>query len=415
MSTTGISSSTSHQSIGAISRNNLSYHNFSEMRYFKMTDSKLNIGIIIPSNNQAGAQKLAAIAATDLVRHGHQVHLYIPRLPYYYYFVTLRRNPITWLKVVRHYLTAYFRSRRFIFDDLLNSSADSNRAAVHNILRRPSRRQLSGLDRVLVMTIAQVAELDKIYPQERIIYQIHHPEESAYEFPDLFRAIRSRFKGKIVAISHSTAIAVSDHIAVPPVVPDAVSEVFWQHRFVSHAQKRIGDILFHFSLETHKGSEIGKILLETIRRVRPHTAVTVWTRDGDPRLTDVTVLRQISEKKLAEVLLSHKLLLFPSTFEGFGMPPIEAMACGCIPIQYPGIGASDLYSRDGITSVFIHDNIKKTAKRIAALLDDNHLLGKMRIAARDAVEPFAPEGYGIRLLLAAGVDVEFTTKTSVQL
>lgn len=368
------------------------------------TDSKLNIGIVVPSNNQAGAQKLAAIAAVDLSKHGCRIHIFVPRLPYYYYFVTLRRNPIAWLKVVRHYLVAFIRNRKFCFEDLILSEDVNSRVSIHNILRRPSRRQLSGLDRVIVMTIAQVAELENIYPQEKTVYQIHHPEESIYEFPELFKRIRVRFNGKIIAISPSTAKEVVDHIPEPPVVPDVVSGVFWRNRFISQYKKRHSDILFHYSLETHKGSEIGENLIRTIRQLRPQTTVTVWSRDEEPRLHDVTVMRHIPESILCELYLSHKLLLFPSTFEGFGMPPIEAMACSCIPILYPGVGANDLYARDGENSIFINNDLEITAARISELLDNRNRLESMRNKMSKRLDPFNPEGYGIRLLSTAGIN-----------
>jgi len=364
----------------------------------------LNIGIIIPSNNQAGAQKLAAIAAIDLTNHGHQIHLFIPRLPYYYYFVTLRRNPVTWLKVVRHYLTAFLRNRRFCFHDLLIAATAHRRVIVHNVPRRPSGKQLSDLECLIVMTIAQVAELENLFPQEKIVYQIHHPEESIYEFPVLFRTIRMGFKGKIIAISPSTAKEVSDHIQEPPVVPDVVSNVFWQQRCLRRPGKRHQDILFHFSLETHKGSEVGVNLIRIIQRLRSQTRVTIWSRDENPDINDVTVLRHIPEKELCELYLSHKMLLFPSTFEGFGMPPIEALACGCIPILYPGVGATDLYARDGENSIFIGNDLENTAARIAELLDDPNRLETMRNVSSKRLESFNPEGYGIRLLSAAGIN-----------
>ena len=307
------------------------------------------------------------------------------------------------------------RDRRFCFHDLIQETTIHANIHIHNILRRPGKRQTSKLDRLIVMTIAQVPEMQNIFPPEKTIYQIHHPEERVYIYPDIFEELRRSFTGRIIAISPWTAEQVWEHIPTPPVVPDVVSNAFWDPSNEIHVPQRNKDILFHFSLAGHKGKDFGEKLLTTLGLIRPGTRCTVWSRDGVPEDLNSPVVKNISESALRDLYLSHKMLLFPSTFEGFGMPPIEAMACGCIPIQYPGIGASDLYSRDGITSVFIHDNIKKTAKRIAALLDDNHLLGKMRIAARDAVEPFAPEGYGIRLLLAAGVDVEFITKTSVQL
>ncbi len=44
---------------------------------------------------------------------------------------------------------------------------------------------------------------------------------------------------------------------------------------------------------------------------------------------DVTFVDYISESKLAYYYSSASLLAYPSLYEGFGLPPLEAMACGC--------------------------------------------------------------------------------------
>ena len=37
----------------------------------------------------------------------------------------------------------------------------------------------------------------------------------------------------------------------------------------------------------------------------------------------------VSERELARYYSSARLLAYPSLYEGFGLPPLEAMACGC--------------------------------------------------------------------------------------
>ena len=86
-----------------------------------MPHKRLTIGILVPANNRAGPQKLAALASNDLARHGHQISLFVPRLPYFYYLVTIKRNPIGWLKVVRHHITSYFKDPLFSYNDLIES------------------------------------------------------------------------------------------------------------------------------------------------------------------------------------------------------------------------------------------------------------------------------------------------------
>jgi glycosyltransferase involved in cell wall biosynthesis len=44
---------------------------------------------------------------------------------------------------------------------------------------------------------------------------------------------------------------------------------------------------------------------------------------------DVIFVDHISEKDLAYYYSSAALLCYPSLYEGFGLPPLEAMACGC--------------------------------------------------------------------------------------
>ena len=365
-------------------------------------DGSLSVGLIVPSNNKAGPQKLAALCAKDLTCRGHRVSLFVPRLPYYFYFVTLRRQPIAWVRLVRSYIIDYIRQPSFSFIELLDSYAGCENVHIYNVLRRPSKRRLNGLDCLLVMTIAQVFELKDRYPQEKMIYQIHHPEESIHGHVTTLQSIRSTFKGKTIAISPFTARSVADHISEPPVVPDVVSTVFWKNRFSKDSTNRNKDILFNFS---NKSSDISETLIQAIRLHRPGTRFTVWSSGGKPRYSNFPVLEGISESKLCDLYLSHKMLLFTSTYEGFGMPPIEAMACGCIPVLYSDVGASELYASDGENAIFIQDDIDKTAKRIVRMLDDCERLESMRAAAYRAIEPFSPYGYGIRLLSAAGIDV----------
>jgi glycosyltransferase involved in cell wall biosynthesis len=43
----------------------------------------------------------------------------------------------------------------------------------------------------------------------------------------------------------------------------------------------------------------------------------------------VRSLGRVSHEKLARLSRTAAALVFPSLFEGFGQPPLEAMACGC--------------------------------------------------------------------------------------
>ena len=368
------------------------------------TKKKPNTGIMVPSNNQAGAQKLAAICAIDLARKKHSVHIFIPRLPYYFYFVTLGGDFYRWLKIVRHYFFSYLRDRRFCFHDLIQASSVHPNIHIHNVFRRPGKRITSNLDCLIVMTIAQVAEMQSVFNPEKTIYQIHHPEERVYAYPEVIRNLRRSFTGKIIAISPWTAGQITDHLPEPPVVPDVISNTFWEYVGSKNIQLREKDILFHFSLAGHKGKETGKKLISLICGLRPGTQFTIWSRDGVPKGLNGPVVRNIPEKELGGLYRNHKMLLFPSNFEGFGMPPIEALACGCIPILYSGIGAADLYARDGETAVIIDADLETTAKRVARLLDDHEKMEAMRRSAQKVLSPFNPEGYGLRLLTAAGFD-----------
>ena len=108
------------------------------------------------------------------------------------------------------------------------------------------------------------------------------------------------------------------------------------------------------------------------------------------------------EDALRELYLTHCFLLFPYTYEGFGMPPIEGLACGCIPLLLPDVGAAGMYAQDGGNAIFLDRSNQEVAERISQLLNDSTKLESIRRLAPDSIDQFNPEGYGLRLLHAGG-------------
>lgn len=79
----------------------------------------------------------------------------------------------------------------------------------------------------------------------------------------------------------------------------------------------------------------------------------------------------VEEKKLPQIYSGAKLLLFPSLLEGFGLPIVEAMACGCPVITSNRNPMKELVGLEQITIDPMNPNeIATVCKKI--LSDENH-------------------------------------------
>lgn len=67
----------------------------------------------------------------------------------------------------------------------------------------------------------------------------------------------------------------------------------------------------------------------------------LWHRVPELREIPWRPIDRLPEAKVAEIMRSSTVFLSTIFHEGFGLPPLEAMACGCLPVGFKAIGAQD--------------------------------------------------------------------------
>jgi glycosyltransferase involved in cell wall biosynthesis len=97
---------------------------------------------------------------------------------------------------------------------------------------------------------------------------------------------------------------------------------------------------------------------------------------------------------------SAAVFLYPSCYEGFGLPPLEAMACGA-PVVSTRVGAVPEYGRDG-ENILIADpgDVEAMAGRVERLLDDAVLRRRLSNAGLEAAQAWTI-GRAVRIFEAA--------------
>jgi len=156
-----------------------------------------------------------------------------------------------------------------------------------------------------------------------------------------FGRVRSRAQ-HIITVSQFTkgeilrhGIAASGKISV---IPNGVASYWFEG---SSVEPRIQRLLYVGNLKPHKNLAR---LVEAVEKVRLHAAVelTVAGRfDGfrtgleDSLITQlrstpwIHLLGETSDEELRKLYNESEALVFPSLYEGFGLPILEAMAAGC--------------------------------------------------------------------------------------
>jgi glycosyltransferase involved in cell wall biosynthesis/ubiquinone/menaquinone biosynthesis C-methylase UbiE len=157
---------------------------------------------------------------------------------------------------------------------------------------------------------------------------------------------------RIIAVSHHTKKDLIDYCAIPAerirVIHEAPRQIFSQERDLDLVQSTLqrlevyeNFILFVGSLEPRKN--LGNLLRAYAAYVKQHAGCELlviaggkgWLNDDiavlveDLALGDrVRFLGYVSDSDLRVLYSAAKLFVYPSLYEGFGLPPLEAMACG---------------------------------------------------------------------------------------
>ena len=167
---------------------------------------------------------------------------------------------------------------------------------------------------------------------------------------------------------------------VHDVVPNGVNlKVFYPE----HVQREDRKVLMLYHPDPRKGADDGMTAISELRFGIPKLDVHL--------IGPVRPMRRLpsgfrftfypTDDELRHLYSTSTVLLYPSRVEGFGLPPLEAMACGC-PVVTTDVGAIPEFARDGINAFVVKPgDIKAMAERLSLLLNNS-----------DVRKAFAKEG-----------------------
>ena len=159
--------------------------------------------------------------------------------------------------------------------------------------------------------------------------------------PDRVRTIHlgidhTRFRPGATGLSGSEPQTPGDRGAREP---DPLGQAVDRHESVTDVQKDGGSgsepqsstgpfLLYPARAWPHKNH--GRLFeaFALLRRDRPDLRLVLTNYEG-PTPDGVESRGRVSQDEIAELYRSAAALVFPSLYEGFGQPPLEAMACGC--------------------------------------------------------------------------------------
>jgi phosphatidyl-myo-inositol alpha-mannosyltransferase len=205
----------------------------------------------------------------------------------------------------------------------------------------------------------------------------------------------------VVAVSHNTT---RDNPFIGRVVPHGVDDTF----FSPWPEEKSAEpsVLFVGAMD---GRKRGRFLLDgfltTIRAAHPNASLTM-VGDSGPEHPGVRYVTGVSDAELASLYRRAWVYASPSSYEGFGLPYLEAMACGTPVVASENPGSVDVLA--GGCGVMPAD--EDFASAVASLLGDEAARARLSRAGLMRAQDFSLarmlDGYEKVLFELTGVYVK---------
>jgi glycosyltransferase involved in cell wall biosynthesis len=204
----------------------------------------------------------------------------------------------------------------------------------------------------------------------------------------------------VIAVSEHVGDDLAERLGYPRDQVRVIYHGIDHERFKPDGRTREPFLLYPANWWPHKNHELLLEAFALVRAERPDLRL-VLTGAGHPGgLPDgVSSLGRVPDDRLADLYRSAAALVFPSLYEGFGLPPLEAMACGC-PVAVSRTGAlPEVCGEAGV--YFDPTSVEDIARGIGDVLDRPPGGGVER-AARFTWDEFARRHDAVYRELAEG-------------
>jgi glycosyltransferase involved in cell wall biosynthesis len=180
-----------------------------------------------------------------------------------------------------------------------------------------------------------------------------------------------------IAVSEATAQDAARVGRVRPerirVIPEAADPVFTPRPGAAERVKQrwgldAGYLFFVGALDARKDPAALLRAAEVARDARPGLKLVVA---GDPGrqapagMPGAFLIGRVEDAELADLYTAAGCLLFPSRYEGFGLPCLEAMACGCPVVAYRNSSLAEVVDEAG---ELVEDGNAEALGRAAAVV-----------------------------------------------
>lgn len=252
-----------------------------------------------------------------------------------------------------------------------------------------NKKLIENSDLIIVTAVRTAIYFKKLEIDKPTIYLIQHYEDWGIPVKDLVETYHYGFENVVVSSWLQNTLKINNS-NVSLLLPNPVDDSFdIQIPFLERNPKTI---FFLYHPAKWKGCKELIESLEIVIGKFPETRISCFSAIKKPKNFPkwIKFYYKPSRKKLKYLFNEHSIFISSSYSEGYGLPPAEAMACGCVVITTDSGGVND-FAKNNVTAFMVESppNPEQISNKVFYIFNHANIANKISLNGHEKISSFS--------------------------